>query len=153
MPAFEPGRIQTPVLIRLYEYWAAKRRPDGLPTRRDIDPLDIPQLLPYLYLLEVEPGTERLRFRLVGTQVVEWFGRDSTRLYMDQPEYGPDGPALIAEYRTIITQRSPHLDHRHRPHLDRLYRNYERLVLPLAGVDQAVAMLLCGVHIQPTLPG
>ena len=45
---FEPPRLQ-----RLYEYWRSKVRDRRLPARADIDPLDIPDLLSNLVLIDV----------------------------------------------------------------------------------------------------
>jgi len=60
----------------LYRYWDAVRRGDAIPARSDIDPLGMVQLLPFLGLIERRP--EGYFWRLVGTAIVEHFGRDPT---------------------------------------------------------------------------
>lgn len=50
---------------------------NGLPSRRDLEPHDIPKLLPYVVIGHYE-STETLRYRLVGTHVVDNFGLDPT---------------------------------------------------------------------------
>lgn len=46
----------------LYEYWHSKRPSDAaLPGRQHVDPLEIPSLLPHLFLIDVV--REPLRFR------------------------------------------------------------------------------------------
>ena len=47
-----------------------------MPARRDIDPADIPALLPHVSLIHKPDG--QFRFRLVGSAAVEQFGRDLT---------------------------------------------------------------------------
>lgn len=57
----------------VYRYWDAQRGGRRMPARRDIDPSAIKIALPYLLILAVEG--DLFRYRLVGTQVVEDFGR------------------------------------------------------------------------------
>src|SRR5258708_36707350 len=53
---------------RLYDYWV-KIRPGGvaLPGRQHLDPIEIPDLLPYFFLIDVEKEPLRFRYRVVGT--------------------------------------------------------------------------------------
>ncbi|MEQ8332152.1 PAS domain-containing protein [Nisaea sp.] len=54
----------------LIAYWRGKRSGDRLPARRDIDPVDIPDLLPHIGLIDViGEGTDfRYRRDLVGSR-------------------------------------------------------------------------------------
>ena len=56
---------------RVFEYWRSKAPEGVLPGRRDIDPLEVPDLLPWLTLIDVVWEQERLRLRcrLMGTGV------------------------------------------------------------------------------------
>lgn len=60
----------------VYRHWAAQRGARRMPARRDIDPAAIKGALPYLLILGVEG--DLFRYRLVGTQVVEDFGRETS---------------------------------------------------------------------------
>jgi hypothetical protein len=62
--------------VDLYRYWLAKCGSRTMPAKRDIDPADIPLLLPYLGMVQKREG--EFRYRLVGTAVVQQFGRDFT---------------------------------------------------------------------------
>src|ERR1700731_642356 len=62
--------------IDLYRYWLAKRADRRMPARRDLDPCDIPKLLPYVMI--VEKADDRFRWRLVGSAVAREAGRDLT---------------------------------------------------------------------------
>lgn len=68
----------SPRLRRAWDYWNAKRGSRPMPARRDIDPTEIPDLLPYLVLTEVLQEPPWLRYRLVGTRQVALRGRDPT---------------------------------------------------------------------------
>jgi hypothetical protein len=80
LPLMRSVRVQ-----RLYEYWRAKAGAEGaVPRRGDIDPTELPDLLPNLMLLDVERDPLRFRYRLVGTRVVDFSYRDFTGTYLDE---------------------------------------------------------------------
>jgi hypothetical protein len=59
-------------LERLLAYWRFKRGARKMPARADIDPAEIPDLLPLISLFEIENG--RFRIRLAGHKIVEAYG-------------------------------------------------------------------------------
>src|SRR3546814_6108920 len=67
-----------PKIKALYDYWQSIRPNDlALPGRRHFDPLDIPELLPNIQMLDVKRDPLRFRFRLIGTEIVRFTGRRS----------------------------------------------------------------------------
>ena len=68
--------------LRLVRYWAAKASESPAGEFPDLDPVDIPQLLPFLYLLERDG--DRLRYRVSGDNVNHLFGSEYTRRYFDE---------------------------------------------------------------------
>ncbi|HEV2550083.1 MAG TPA: PAS domain-containing protein [Stellaceae bacterium] len=70
-------------------YWEMKRGARCMPARRDIDPTDLPRVLPYLQLIEVV-APDRFRYRLVGTAIVQTFGHDYTGRFLDELTLGAD---------------------------------------------------------------
>src|SRR3546814_19599704 len=62
--------ISSKRLQRLFDYWDRIRGERAMPSRVDIDPTDIPDLLPDVALFDVEWEPLALRYRLVGTAVV-----------------------------------------------------------------------------------
>jgi hypothetical protein len=75
-----------PRIAKVADYWLRIRPKRGLlPGRANLDPVDIPKLLPILYLVDIERGPElRFRWRLRGTTLEFISGRDYTGLYFDQ---------------------------------------------------------------------
>src|SRR5262252_1200717 len=71
-------QIETPCLRKLYGYWASRRGSNEFPARRDIDPLDFPEALGHVVLLDVLYEPLRFRFRLHGTELVRHAGYDMT---------------------------------------------------------------------------
>jgi hypothetical protein len=101
----EAGQITSPRVEALYRYWQSKCREGVLPTRGAIDPTEIPRLLPYLVIAEIEPPL-RVRYRLVGTQVVEDNGTDFTNRYLEECNFAVE-PLLRECYRRLVETRAP----------------------------------------------
>jgi hypothetical protein len=134
-----------PKLQRMYRYWQQVRpAPDLLPGRKHIDPLDIPELLPGIWLLDVQREPFRLRYRLVGTRIVEAIGREVTGQWIDEAHpHVLNIPNYADRYRAIVTSGVPS---RRRgqallwQHED--YREIENMVYPLASDGRTVDVLL-----------
>lgn len=62
--------------LDLYRYWDAKRGDRLMPVRSDIDPTEIPRLLPSIALIHQKDGL--YRWRLMGSRIVHDFGCDLT---------------------------------------------------------------------------
>ncbi len=129
-----------PVLAQVLEYWLRRRGERALPRRRDIDPLDLPKLLPHLQLVETAGG--RFRYRLVGTRIVRAFGRDHTGAYLDEL-YPDDRGRLAADvFRLVCDKRQP-IFARSRYFTTRdvdIIAN--RLYLPLSEDEASVSLIL-----------
>ena len=135
------GYRADPILGGALAYWRKKRGSRSMPSRRDIDPVDVPTLLPNLQLIEIVGGA-RFRYRLIGTALVQAFGRDYTGRYLDDLVQGPRAPVVTEVYNTVLTARKP-VFLRSRYHTARdvdLIAN--RLYLPLSGDDSEVNMIL-----------
>ncbi|HLI10964.1 MAG TPA: PAS domain-containing protein [Alphaproteobacteria bacterium] len=96
-----------PVLAGMLRYWESKRAGRAMPRRDDIDPMEIPKLLPYLSLAEVGEEGRRFRYRLVGTAVVEAYGLDYTGLYVDELLSGDRRAFVESLCRTVVTEKRP----------------------------------------------
>lgn len=139
------AEIHSEKLRQLYAYRHSKISDGRLPSRASIDPAELPKLLPHIFLVGVERDPLRFRFRLIGTQVCSWAGRDMTGRYTDDPEYGPRGPIVSQQYAEVVAQRCPLYSEQPAARPDRGYIYYDRIVLPLASDGKAVDLLLCAV--------
>lgn len=153
-------RIAHPALLALFDYWRDLARGTNLPSRAEIEPSRIPpRALPSTMLLDVvgqetTPKSVRLRFRLVGTAVVElrdgMVPRDPTGRYLDEVEYreGVEGPVHF--YNTVAIEGRPGFQSspyglRH----PRFRGIYHRLAMPLSDDGSRVNMLLAGFSRDP----
>ena len=148
----ESQKIRHPGLRALFDYWSERCGAGRLPARRDIDPVDIPDLLPHLMLIDVvSPGSSSaapppgLRYRLVGTALVKRMGRDTTGQTVMEGHVGIDWEKSLSDYSYVIERRRPCL--RHNQGVGKARRTYasQRLLLPLAADGRCVDMILAGV--------
>lgn len=101
----------SPRIRRIWDYWNQKRGDRPMPSRQDIDPLDIPSdLLPGMLLTEVLKEPPWLRYRLVGTAQAALRGRDPTGQpvqshYMGS-HLGVTGDEVMLNYRIVIEKRT-----------------------------------------------
>jgi CheY-like chemotaxis protein len=135
-----------PKLKRLYNYWLSIHPRVGLPGRQHFDPVTIPDLLAYLFLVDVERNPPRFKYRLVGTEYVRMMGRDLTGRYLDDVHPGFLGP--IRDQYVRIAEHSQFAYRKGRVMFTATLRDHfivERLALPLArnGID--VDMILGGI--------
>ena len=67
----------------LFDYWRGSAGTRRMPARSDLDPLKVPQLLPYLGLIDVRNGLDQACFRLAGTRLWDVYGQEITGKRVD----------------------------------------------------------------------
>ena len=75
-----------PDLSALRAYWTGKCFGRAMPRRTDINPREIPSLLPHMMILEIHEPL-RFCFRLVGTKICERWGDNHTGKWLDELDY------------------------------------------------------------------
>lgn len=107
-PDFSPSdaAITSTRIRRLVTYWEGCRKGRVVPLRDDIDPAAIRDLLPLIIIAEIEEPF-RVRYRLVGTRVVEFNRLDFTGTYLDEMRWD-SGERYSRAYRDIIATGRPH---------------------------------------------
>lgn len=133
--------FRTDVVRHAYEYWAGKRRGGGLPRRADIDPLELRQLLPFLFLVDVHRDPIGFRFRLVGTAITQCAGMDHTGRWVNERDYGPEWKRIYDAYFEVVRTGAPKVEVCHAAWPARNFVHYERLAAPLATDGNNVDML------------
>jgi hypothetical protein len=142
-------RLRHPLQHRLLDYWRSKAPAGGLPSRRDIDPVEMgAKLLPWLVLYDVvwEHARPRFRFRLVGTGNVERYGRDATGKWFEEAYQGDILESQVATFTAVAESGAPDFSRRRLPLENKQFIEYERLILPLASdgrqVDNLIALMI-----------
>lgn len=142
-----------PVLVHTWRYWDGLRRGRRCPSRADIDPVDIPALLPHIGLIDVEDDATHFRFRLLGTRINEMFGANLTGMYLDLYPGRPYAVYLVDLYGEVARQRrTAFLESVSRYAGGRRLLS-RRVIMPLAEADGIpVTMLLFATTFHPLLP-
>jgi len=131
-----------PGVAGLYAYWHSKCGQRMMPSRCDIDPLDVPQHLSEIFLAEIHRPLLRFRFRLIGTKICQRWHADFTGQWLDEIDKGTRSPATIEQYRDVAENGVPRCDHIEFASENGFLLRYWRLMLPLGVDDDAPDMIL-----------
>ena len=132
-------------LQALYEYWNTVRGDRPMPRRADIDPIEIPKLLPYIIMYNAVPGGG-YTVRLVGEQVVRLNGIDGTGLQAGSIMTPRGAEMMTRILDAVATERVPKFRAgRAYWHPEKTYRDFEACFLPLSADGEIVDIILGGV--------
>lgn len=140
------GRCR-PATAAFYRYWKAKCGTRAMPSRADIDPLEMRPWLPGVALIEVnrmpaEASGYELRYRLIGTRPTELRGREVTGLTVRQGYFGASLEAALENYRLVVEEKRLVYDWDHTPSQSGFAREGETLLLPLSSDGDTVDMVV-----------
>jgi hypothetical protein len=136
--------IADPRLRGLFDYWTTRRAPPALPARADFDVLDLKPWLGNLMLVDVIEGGREFRYRLYGSTLAHYYGKDMTGRTTDEVR-AEAREWVREEYRAVVAERRPMIVRRDREVRHRI-ASVSKLVLPLAGDGITVDMLLVGAY-------
>lgn len=91
--------------LAFYAYWDAKRQGRRMPSRADLDPIEMVAWLTNIQLLDVFENPRRLRYRLVGGGEVETRGFNPTGRWVEDGFIGVSLDDVMRNYNTVIDQR------------------------------------------------
>lgn len=137
------GLFFSRVSREVYAHWqrlAARR--GGIPLRADLDPAEIPRLLPFLFIVERIRSTGRYFFRLSGTGIRDIMGSENTNRFLDELLHGEDLAAVSAMFEEVMGQGACIRSTEGLTYSDRSYRRVEILRLPLRAADGEVRLVL-----------
>ena len=148
-----PEEIATPQLRKLYEWWCAHHIEGKLPSRRQIDPLDLKFLLGNLLVIDVSYNPLRFRIRLVGSVLAARLRHDWTGKPLDTYPDAEFRQHLQKVWEEAVTVGRPIANTRRMIFDGRSYR-YDGLILPLSSDGVRIDALLVGVvtHDSPDSP-
>ncbi|HYL32287.1 MAG TPA: PAS domain-containing protein [Stellaceae bacterium] len=147
--ALDPDVSDDPSFADLVAYWNAKRGQRDAPLRSDIDPIEMRSHLGSLVIIECLTGLEDFRYKLIGTNIVKAYGRDSTgktvrELYGESDREYRD--YLLDLYRNVVTQKKIGRGQGTLRPVARDYRLFDTLVMPLYGAGGTIQFMLNEVH-------
>jgi len=139
-----------------YSYWQSKRNGAEIPARSAFDPLfEVPALVRYMMLKDVQRAPLDFRYRLVGTGLRTHMTKDWTGAWMSEVEYQKP-PSTIWDYHKQVAETGAPLFIKPNyvgPHKD--YLAIESVMLPLAEDHRNVDMIMIFIEFMkqdPTKP-
>ena len=135
------AQLVIPEQRQIYDYWCKCAGDRDMPMRSDINPGDIPALLPYVSLIDIERQPLRYRIRLAGTRLYDIYDREITGKYVEELDWGGSKEYWISSYRRVVEGALPAQGVVRSPskcseHLAQFW-----LRLPLADKDGGVEMI------------
>jgi hypothetical protein len=137
---------------QMHAWWLVKRGQRPLPDRLDVDPAELKALLPYILICDCGLDPFRVRYRLIGTRVVEVSGFNFVGRYLDELT-PPDGDEPWAEhYRVAYDSRMPVYGATTVPTMHGDLFRYEFSIFPLTNGGSQVEQFLALEDYGETAP-
>jgi hypothetical protein len=142
--------LTSELVIEGFRYWQSKRKGATIPARSEFDPLlEIPGLVRFMMLKDVQWEPLDFRYRLVGTGLLNHLTTDWTGKFMSEVEYQRP-PSTIWDYHRQVAESGEPLFIKPNyvgPHKDYLF--IESVMLPLASDHRRVDMIMIFIDFLP----
>ncbi|MEH6629738.1 MAG: PAS domain-containing protein [Halopseudomonas aestusnigri] len=128
---------------KMYNYWLSIHHDDGgLPTRQDFDPMDIVDLLPLVWMLDVHRNPLRYEFRLLGTALIPILGKEATGQWVDEAFPDIINSGAFDDYNHVATTKEPLYRIGTPQYIVPEYKKIERVLMPLVDKNGDCNILL-----------
>jgi hypothetical protein len=135
-----------PDVLAVHRYWEEKRRGRPMPSRADIDPLELRSYLPGIILIDVVEDERRYVYRLVGTREVAMRGKDPTGQSIVQGFFAQSLTAALAILDKVVATRAPLFMHRDFTAPDGRLGYEDIIMMPLSQDGVRVTMIMGYTH-------
>lgn len=132
-------------LVAAYSYWESKRRGGLLPSRKDIDVIDLRPVIGKTHIVDVaQENPASFQFRLFGSSVPDVLNQSSEKSLGDVVSKALQ-KSVIEDYTAVCFTGTPAYHHV-AAMLDFVVHSYARLILPLADDGRRVDKLIVCVN-------
>ena len=131
-----------PKAVALYHYWNSRRGNRAMPSRLDIDPLEMRPWLSRITLADVGADGQHFTYRLVGTQLVDLLGVDPTGRLVETAWPGEIAEHVVDGYRQVVETHKPIFCQQINAWLDDQKPTAWAMRLPLSSDGEEVDMIL-----------
>lgn len=138
--------IDHPALRDLAAYWQRLDPAPVVPHRQQFNPVEVPQCLRNIILLDVGPGCPRYLIRLAGSTVNPVYQKSITGEFLENILNEQDRPKIIAQYDYSVTHQTPTYMAGTVDVISGKRLEYERVILPLTSDEKTTDKLLVGIH-------
>ena len=141
-PVTSADELNDPILIGLVSYWQGLPRTGSIPLYESVDVVDMPpHLLPNIFVVEVENEPRDYKYRLVGTELDRRNGFAGTGMRLSEMPIDHT-EKLAEEFNRIVESGQPRFSSGVFITGDELFRDVERVVVPLSHDGEKVDLLL-----------
>ncbi|HVT54201.1 MAG TPA: PAS domain-containing protein [Dongiaceae bacterium] len=143
-----PDRVaaRNPRLGRLYDYWLRKRGDRAMPSRADIDPLEMREWLGNLLLVEFFGSVEQYRVRVDGTNLIIHGGGDRTGKGSETLTSDEERALIMSQYRPVFDLHQTGYFESQFTNSEGRFLREQKLLLPLSNDGVTVSMVLAGIY-------
>ena len=138
-------------LSHVLSCWQRWRGLQLWPARDDIDPFDLKQLLPNIFMVEAIEDGARFRYVLSGAAVRQQLDFELSNRHLDEIFTGEQLARITANYRTVLSGYG-HYVLQHWSQRGRPVMQFRRLLLPMAA-DRTRIDLVLGFALYDRLEG
>lgn len=131
--ALENARMRT-----LFHYWESKLGNRPVPLKKQIDPVEIPKLLEYILMAEVQEAEKRYRFLNVGTHVVQAIGHEFSWKLFAEARLGAALKGFTDLYDFVRTSGEPVFFSGSLFWKNRDYLRFDEVLLPLSRTGERI---------------
>jgi len=132
------------LITEFFTYWRSIAGSAPMPARRDLNPIDIPAILPWMFLIDVLREAEGIdfRFRLVGTRNAELVRLDGTGKLVGEAFSEATAATMRRSYTEVVERRQPLCWQASVPGLERALVSCYRALFPLSADGETVNLIV-----------
>lgn len=141
--------VCTPRIASFYRHWESKLQGRRMPSRADLDPVELKEWLPGIILVDVLRNPDRLIYRVVGSRSVELRQSDVTGKTVQEGFHGPTLAEVMENYRLVVEEQVLVYDRDGTNSRSGLMRDSETLMLPLSSDGVTVDKVIVYLEVEP----
>jgi hypothetical protein len=139
--------VAAETIVSALAYWEGIRGSRAMPRRGDIDPAEIPRLLPFVMLVDVLENPLDFRFRLVGTEIDAITAVNLRGQRFSESRHLSSGSNVWSDYLSVATTHQPLMGKVDYVGADRYVRAIRHCLMPLSDDGERVNMILVAVEV------
>ena len=144
LASFKP--VRNGPLHHLLTWWVKKRSERLMPAICDVDPSEIRSMLAQIWLCDYIPESGRLRYRLAGEEINDFWGYNLAGKYLDEVVPAQRRASVTQKFRMVVDLPAITYDRTCLSLTEEIVRTGERLILPLSDDGRTVNALLGATH-------
>ena len=130
----------------LVAWWCDKRGRRLMPALSDVNPIEIPSVLKQVWLCDRLPSSGRLRYRLAGEEINDFWGCNLSGKHVDQIVPAERLTSVANKSRMAIDLPAIVHDRTCLSLTEEITKKGERIILPLSDDGRTVNALLGATH-------